>query len=257
MNIVRTGIRPIAWDLSDSSCPQTEDIFTYEPFSSLQPATVVKLFWEYETGRVVESCHSVEQFNRFVQNRRSQFPRGEIRDPNVQLIVTQTQIQECIQRQTFLETSTIATFVALLVRKGILPRSLVSILGRVAAWQQALSDWNDIPENRELNRHLQAIQLRHPVTRVEQVSMLTILGLLLSSTYQAVLRAYPRLSLEAMPVAAIVSLAALLVVVCFAFASVQLAEEILDALRSATGIRLPSAHVLVSSYYLYQHLLSE
>lgn len=257
MNIVRTGIRPIAWDLSDSSCPQTEDIFTYEPFSSLQPATVVKLFWEYENGRVVESCHSVEQFNRFVQNRRSQFPRGEIRDPNVQLIVTQTQIQECIQRQTFLETSTIAIFVAVLVRKGILPMSLVSILGRVAEWQQALSDWNDVPENRELNRRLQGLQLRHPETRVDQLSMLTILGILLSSTYQAVVRSYPLLTLEVMPVAAVVSLAALVVVVCLAFASVQMANDLLDALRSATGIRLPSAYVLVSSYYLYQHLLSE
>lgn len=270
---MRAGVRPIEWDFTDLSCPQTDDIFTFEPFSDLMPASIIKFYWEYETDtgtRLVESCHNVEQFNAFVANRRAQFPRNVILDPHVQRELTEAQLSEAVARQVFLETSVIAVFLAYLVKKNVLPQSVTKLLGSTAAMTEALVAFNDIPANREYNRirymydtgtGLQA--LRRAETRVEQAAVVGISGVLVHMVYTGIISALTDkssivLALFNMPAKSILALAGIIVVLSTFLGVRDIADKILIDLSYRTGINLPSAAVLAaSSYVLFRNLLDE
>jgi hypothetical protein len=269
--IIDQGVRPIMWGFKDSDCPQENDIFTYEPFANLAPASIIKLFWEYNDGVIVESCHDVNQFNTFLRSRM-----GAVLDPNVQLPVNDAQMRAAQERQVFLESSTLALLLAYLVRKRILPPQVGAIAETVGSWQQSFVRWNTIEGAREINEANERniprfVRERDPLAYARRAETYTemLTGLVAYSkllhvgySYVAALIAYVNEGARSRGHAEItwsnpdllIPILAFVVVLAFEIYGLDVANKILKSVRDWTGIPLPSAEALLATYVTTQSL---
>jgi hypothetical protein len=253
------------WGFKDSDCPQENDVFTYEAFADLAPASIIKLFWEYNDGVVVESCHDVHQFITFLKS-----PMRPLLDPNVQLPISEEQMRASYARQRFVESSVIAVLLAYLVRKGILPRSVGQIAEQAAQWEQSFARWNTIEGARELNeitelyvpRYVQEADpvayARRPETVTEYLAGVVSYSKLLYVAYSYVAslvefvnegarsRGHREISWSNPDV--LIPLLAFVIILTIQLHGLNFANNLLKSLRSYTGFALPSAETIFGTY---------
>lgn len=251
--IVRSGVRPIMWGFKDADCPQDRDIFTFEPFSELAPAAIVKFFWEYSDGTVVESCHDIWQLETFLNLTTAAAAAAGTdspRDPHVLLEISDSMIRAAAKRITFVRSSGIAIILAELIHLYLLPKSLQDVVQRHSEWVAAMVNFSQtVPEKLVVSKLLYwAFQ-----------QSTTLWTAMIKSKEECVQEEFDardvyRCETQKDGGALVLVPMAFICILCVALYGMETAERILQDIRKTTKIPWPSVTALIAAYIAYQSL---